>query len=81
VGGFKFCFIKKSVPSKGEDLSAIDQNILNTKYAIRRMAGAKTKWYGLDNSTLIRESVPLFIPRAEKQPRIRRQQASDSAAE
>lgn len=79
VGGFKFCFIKKSVPSKGEDLSAIDQNILNTKYAIRRVAGSKTKWYGLDNSTLIRESVPLFIPRSEKQPRIRRQQVSESS--
>ena len=59
VGTFKFCVIRKSVNTKTE-LSSLDEFLLNTKYAIRRMAGSKVKWYGLDNSTLIEENVPLI---------------------
>ena len=60
VGSFKFCIIHKSVPTKSE-LSSVDEFILNAKYAIRKMAGSKVKWYGLDNSSLIYESVPLLV--------------------
>jgi KUP system potassium uptake protein len=60
VGSFKFCIIHKSVPTKSE-LSGVDEFILNAKYAIRKMAGSKVKWYGLDNSSLIYESVPLLV--------------------
>ena len=59
VGTFKFCIIHKSVSTKTE-LSALDEVILHTKYAIRRAAGSKVKWYGLDTSSLIFENVPLI---------------------
>lgn len=75
VGGFKFCFIHKSVPSKGEALSGFDEWVLRTKYTVRRLAGSKSTWYGLDTSSLIRESVPLIITPAGSQARIQRQAA------
>ena len=59
VGTFKFCVIHKSVSSKTE-LSAFDEYVLRVKYLIRRMAGSKTRWYGLDTSSLITEHVPLI---------------------
>ena len=59
VGTFKFCIIHKSVTPKTE-LSSMDEFILNTKYSIRKMAGSKVKWYGLDTSSLILENVPLI---------------------
>lgn len=31
------------------------------KYKIRKMAGSPDKWYGLENSNLVIEYVPLFI--------------------
>lgn len=59
VGTFKFCVIHKSVSTKTE-LSAIDELLLNIKYAIRHVAGLKVKWYGLDTSNIIPEHVPLI---------------------
>ena len=59
VGTFKFCIIHKSVTPKTE-LSSMDEFILNTKYSIRKLAGSKVKWYGLDTSSLILENVPLI---------------------
>ena len=60
VGTFKFCMIHKSAPVKS-DLSALDEMVLLTKYTVRRAAGSMAQWYGLDNSVLINENVPLFI--------------------
>lgn len=71
VGNFKFCMISKSVPTKAE-LSSLDEFILNAKYAIRGVAGSRSKWYGLDTSSLINETVPLIVSPAVKGPRIRR---------
>ena len=71
VGSFKFCVIHKSVPTKTE-LSVLDEFILNAKYAIRHVAGSKVKWYGLDNSSLIYESVPLFVLPSKSDEHIRR---------
>ena len=59
VGTFKFCFIMKSVTTKTE-LSTLDEFILNAKYAIRKIAGSRVQWYGLDTSSLILETVPLI---------------------
>ena len=59
VGTFKFCVIRKTVSSKTE-LGALDELVLNTKYSIRRIAGSKVRWYGLDTSSIILESVPLI---------------------
>ena len=69
VGSFKFCMINKSVPTKAE-LSSVDEFILNAKYAIRAIAGSRSKWYGLDTSSLIQEMVPLIVSPREKGPRI-----------
>ena len=59
VGTFKFCVIHKTVTTKTE-LSDLDEFILNAKYSIRRLAGSKERWYGLDTSSLIMENVPLI---------------------
>ena len=59
IGTFKFCIIHKSVTKKTE-LSALDEFLLNAKYAIRSVAGSREKWYGLDTSSLIVEHVPLI---------------------
>ena len=59
VGTFKFCMILKSVTTKTE-LSDFDEFVLNAKYSIRRLAGSKARWYGLDTSSLIMELVPLI---------------------
>ena len=71
VGTFKFCMIRKSVTPKTE-LSALDEFILNTKYLIRRMAGSKVQWYGLDTSSLIVETVPLITGGGSATKRIQR---------
>ena len=73
VGNFKFCMLLKSVPSKA-GLSGLDEFILRAKYAIRQLAGSKSKWYGLDNSSLIAENVPLFIASGHNERRIRRKE-------
>ena len=39
----------------------MDELILNSKYLVRKIAGSKIKWYGLDTSSLIIEYVPLII--------------------
>ena len=77
VGNFRFCIIHKSVPTKMELLSGFDEMILNTKYRVRRMAGSKTKWYGLDNSSLIVETVPLIVGSGGNKKRITRLDATE----
>lgn len=72
VGSFRFCIIHKSVPTRMELLSALDEAILNLKYRVRRMAGSKERWYGLDNSALIVETVPMIVTSGTKRPYIRR---------
>ena len=71
VGSFKFCTIKKSVPATG-DLSMFDYAVLNAKYAIRKIAGSKAKWYGLDTSSQIIEMVPLVIGSSSRKEKILR---------
>ncbi len=59
VGDFRFCLIRK-VPSASTDIPESDRNIITAKYAIRRFCGSPAEWYGLENSSLIFEYVPLF---------------------
>ncbi|MDO4403944.1 MAG: KUP/HAK/KT family potassium transporter, partial [Atopobiaceae bacterium] len=59
VGDFRFCMIRK-VPSASNDISNYDRNIINAKYAIRRFCGSPVEWYGLENSSILLEYVPLF---------------------
>ena len=73
VGTFKFCMIHKSVTTKTE-LSSLDELVLNAKYSIRKIAGSKVKWYGLDTSSLIMENVPLITGGGASVPQIRRKE-------
>ena len=73
VGSFRFCIIHKSVPTRMELLSALDEAILNLKYRVRKLAGSKAKWYGLDNASLIVETVPLIVTPGGKVPHLRRE--------
>ena len=61
VGTFKFCMLRCSV-SPGSVLSRMDERILSLKYKVREIAGSQADWYGLKNSALIIENVPLSIP-------------------
>ena len=74
VGTFKFCVIHKSVPTMTE-LSSLDELILHSKYAIRKAAGSKVRWYGLDTSSLIIEHVPLITGGYSEEKRIQPLQA------
>ena len=59
VGDFKFCIIRK-VPSAANDIPEGDRNVILAKYAIRSVCGSPAQWYGLENSSLMFEYVPLF---------------------
>ena len=74
VGSFKFCLIHKTVSSKSE-LSVSDEKLLIFKNAIRKVAGSRVAWYGLDTSTVISETVPLipnFESKGERISRVRK---------
>lgn len=60
VGSFRFCVIRKTLPSKA-GLPALDQITLTGKNTISELVGNKVKWYGLDTSTVVEENVPLII--------------------
>lgn len=59
VGDFRFCLIRK-VLSPESDISGLNANVIALKYLIRRICGSPARWYGLENSSLIFEHVPLF---------------------
>ena len=59
IGTFRFCFIRNTL-SASDGVPAKDYYLLNMKYMIRRTIGDHIKWYGLENSQLIIEFVPLY---------------------
>lgn len=67
VGNFRFCHIRKTLIPESR-LSAAGRAVITLKYAIRHLAGSPAKWYGLENSSLLIEYVPLFIPERIMQP-------------
>ena len=71
VGTFKFCIIHKSVTTKSE-LSGLEELIMNTKYAIRHVAGSRIQWFGLDTANIVTEMVPLIVSHHGGAPRIDR---------
>ena len=77
VGNFKFGVIHKIVPAKWGVLGSLDSKILNAKYVIRKWAGSKMTWYGLDTATLIVENVPLVIVPPKQNERIQRVDAHE----
>ena len=52
-------------------ISGFNANVIGAKYLIRRFAGSPARWYGLENSSIIFEYVPLF-GRTKRQHRLRR---------
>ena len=60
VGDFRFCLVRK-VPSVSSDISRTDLGILQAKYIIRGACGSPDHWYGLENSSVMYEYVPLFV--------------------
>lgn len=60
VGSFRFCMIHKHLVPES-DISVVDRLMISMKYAIRHFAGSPAKWYGLENTSLIIENVPLFV--------------------
>ncbi len=59
VGDFKFCVMRK-VMGPDTTLSEFNYRVMSAKYGIRQFCGSPARWYGLENSSLIFEYVPLF---------------------
>lgn len=59
VGSFMFCMIRKTLAPES-DVEPTDARAIAIKYAIRRFAGSPVQWFGLENSNVLYEYVPLF---------------------
>lgn len=59
VGDFRFVMIRKLLGTETE-LSGIDEAVMHSKYSIRGFCGNAARWYGLENSSIVLEYVPLF---------------------
>lgn len=59
VGDFRFCLLRKTL-SPETDISGFDRRCMELKYLIRGVAGSPARWYGLENSSVVYEYVPLF---------------------
>ena len=77
VGDFRFCLIRK-VLSPESELSGFNARIIAAKYFIRRLTGSPARWYGLENSSIIFEYVPLFGRRKSQHKLIRVQGTDDT---
>ena len=59
IGSFKFCLVRKTLAPES-DVEAQERHAIALKYAIRRFAGSPVQWFGLENSNVMYEYVPLF---------------------
>ena len=59
VGDFRFCMLRKTLAPETA-ISRSDHRVIYTKYAIRRLCGSPARWYGLENTSIMFEYVPLF---------------------
>ena len=59
VGDFKFCMLRKTLAPETA-ISRSDHRVIYTKYTIRRLCGSPARWYGLENSSIMFEYVPMF---------------------
>lgn len=78
VGDFRFCLLRKSI-SPETDLSGLDYRVMELKYFIRRLCGSPDKWYGLENTSILFEYVPLFS-KQKRQHKLVRVPLADSGA-
>ena len=60
IGSFRFCLIRKLLVPES-DIPASGRLAISMKYMIRHIAGSPVRWYGLENSPLLVEYVPLFV--------------------
>jgi hypothetical protein len=49
------------VVTSHSDTESMAQRLLRIKYRIRQMVGDKSKWYGLDTTSMLVENVPLVL--------------------
>ena len=77
VGDFKFCLIRKTLSPETE-ISGINRRCMELKYFIRGLCGSPARWYGLENSSVIYEYVPLFS-RTKRQHKLIRIEAAPVA--
>ena len=59
IGAFKFCMVRKTLAPES-DVESQERHAIALKYAIRRFAGSPVQWFGLENSSVFYEYVPLF---------------------
>ena len=59
IGSFRFCLLRKTLAPES-DIDRRERSAIALKYAIRRAAGSPVRWYGLENSSVFYEYVPLF---------------------
>ncbi|MEY3983945.1 MAG: hypothetical protein RL160_1504, partial [Bacteroidota bacterium] len=65
IGDFRFVIIEEELSVENE-LPFADQFVMNTYMGIKGLTGSPEKWFGLDESVVTEEMVPLVI-----QPRTR----------
>ncbi len=59
VGDFKYVLLRKLLTPE-TNLSGLDRAVMSAKYAIRRICGSPSQWYGLATSSIMVEFLPLF---------------------
>ncbi len=59
IGSFQFCMLRKTLAPES-DVHSRERRAIGLKYAIRSFAGSPAQWYGLENSSVFVEYVPLF---------------------
>lgn len=69
VGDFQFILIQESL-SNNTELSKWERQILQTKLFIKRYTASPENWFGLENSDIKYETVPLVIGKM-KRPKLR----------
>lgn len=81
IGDFRFCLLRK-VLAPETDINGFDARCLELKYFIRRICGSPARWYGLENSNIVFEYVPLFskVKREQKLTRIVLDDASQTGS-
>lgn len=77
VGDFRFCLIRK-VLSPETAISGFDRRCMEVKYFIRGLCGSPARWYGLENSSIVLEFVPLFA-KTKRQHKLIRIPLSETA--
>ena len=67
-----FCFIIiDRVPTFELELSQFQRFIMNVYYSVRKLGISENKEFGLDTSNVVIETVPLSVPKTDKNQLVR----------